>query len=94
MASQSKGIQALARLHNYFIDIDNPPLDAIGVDGDHNIGVESMSVGKGVGEAALGNLGFFGYDGLDYDNNEGASACQRTCSKRRPATTKSHCEMA
>jgi hypothetical protein len=37
-------------------------------------GVEALPFGEGVGEAAEGNLGFIGYDVLNYDDDEGTSA--------------------
>jgi hypothetical protein len=79
---RSTVIRAVARLHNFVIDNDKPPLDAIRLNADGTIdpgelgrfGVEALPVEEGVGEAAEGNLGLFGYDEMNYDNDEGTSA--------------------
>jgi hypothetical protein len=82
VVTQSRVIQAVARLHNFVIDNDKPPLDAIRLNADgiidpgelERFGVEALPVGEGVGEAAEGNLGFFGCAALNYDGDEGTSA--------------------
>jgi hypothetical protein len=82
VVTQSRVIQAVARLHNFVIDNDKPPLDAILLNADGTIdpgelerfGVEALPVREGVEEAAEGNLGYFGYEALNYDDDEGTSA--------------------
>jgi hypothetical protein len=72
VVTQSKVIQAFTRLHNFVIDNDKPPLDAIRLNADGIIDpgeLERFGV-----EALPGNLGFFGYDVLNYDDDEGTSA--------------------
>lgn len=81
VATQSKIIQAVARLHNFIIDNDKPPLGAIRLNADGTIapgelerfGVEPLPVGEEDGQGPEGNLGFLGFHVLHYAN-EGASA--------------------
>jgi hypothetical protein len=66
VVTQSKVIQAVARLHNFRIDNDKAPLDAIrlNVDGSldalERIDVDPLPVGEGDVQGAVGNLGFLG----------------------------------
>jgi hypothetical protein len=84
LSMQSKVIQAATRLHNYIIDNDKPEFGTIRLNADGTIdreeldrfGVEPLTVGnehEGDGDVH-GNFGFIGYNGLEYDDNDGTSA--------------------
>lgn len=72
----------MARLHNFIIDNDKPPLDAIRLNADGTIdpdelqrfGVEPLPIGEADGHGPIGNLGFLGYEVLEYAADQGASA--------------------
>jgi hypothetical protein len=85
---QSKVIQAATRLHNFIIDGDRPEFGTIRMCPDGTIdptelerfGVEPLPVAiqhdhgplQDIGPA--GNVGFIGFNGLEFDIDEGTSA--------------------
>jgi hypothetical protein len=79
---QSRVIQALVRLHNLVIDNDKPDFGTIALNADGTIdpaelqlfGIEPLLVGVEDGEGPVGSIGFIGYDGLEYDEEDGACA--------------------